>query len=169
MIHPGASRRRLTRVLKTAYAGGLLSDDTFASRVDSALNSRLIDVDALIGDLSFRQGGGRGTRLYDVVRGLLARRSEQDVAAEPGPVLLALDWDGGQTELLIGRDQACDVVLADSSVSRQHARLVFRDAKWIIHDLRSTNGTVVNGTRVGRAELRPGDSLVLGTEWLRID
>jgi pilus assembly protein CpaF len=83
--------------------------------------------------------------------------------------LLALDWSGAQPELLIGRHHTCDVMLANPRVSRRHARLVFRDAKWIVQDLQSTNGTVVNGTRVGRCELRPGDCLVLGDEYLRID
>lgn len=84
-------------------------------------------------------------------------------------MLLALDWSGQQSDLLIGRHQACDVVLEAPSVSRRHARLVFRDHRWIVQDLHSTNGTVVNGTRVGRCELRPGDALLLGDERLTID
>jgi pSer/pThr/pTyr-binding forkhead associated (FHA) protein len=84
-------------------------------------------------------------------------------------VLLALDWSGAEPKLMIGRHHACDVVLAGPTVSRLHARLVFRDGKWIVQDLQSTNGTAVNGTRIGRCELRPGDHLALGEEHLRID
>jgi pilus assembly protein CpaF len=84
-------------------------------------------------------------------------------------VLLALDWTGEQTELLIGRHYSCDVVLADHSVSRKHARVIFRDGGWILQDLDSTNGTTVNGATVGRCALQPGDQLVLGTERLRVD
>jgi pilus assembly protein CpaF len=54
-------------------------------------------------------------------------------------------------------------------VSRRHARLVFRDGSWVIQDLRSCNGTEVNGLVVGRCELRPGDHVVLGDEHLVID
>jgi pilus assembly protein CpaF len=61
------------------------------------------------------------------------------------------------------------VVIPGDTVSRRHARLVFRDGKWIIHDLESTNGTAVNGTYVGRCELYPGDQLVLGEERLAVD
>ena len=70
---------------------------------------------------------------------------------------------------MIGRHHACDVVLENLSVSRHHARLLFRDAKWIVQDLESTNGTIVNGTRIGRCELRPGDQLGLGNAHLTID
>jgi pilus assembly protein CpaF len=61
------------------------------------------------------------------------------------------------------------VIVDEPTVSRRHARLVFRDHKWIVQDLKSTNGTVVNGARVGRCELRAGDSVVLGRAHLRVD
>lgn len=155
-------------MLNSAYAGGLLSDDTFASRIDQVLTRRVIDPMALIGDLNMRRGGRR-TGLPTAVRMALSRfiRPAGDDTATP--VLLGLDWSGAQGELVIGRNRACDVVLEHLSVSRQHARLVFRDAKWILHDLESTNGSVVNGTRVGRCELRPGDHLLLGDAHLTVD
>jgi pilus assembly protein CpaF len=84
-------------------------------------------------------------------------------------LLLALDWTGAREELVIGRHHACDVVLANPRVSRRHARLVFRDGSWVIQDLESTNGTVVNGDTVVRCALRPGDHLVLGGQRLRVD
>jgi len=85
------------------------------------------------------------------------------------PALLALDWFGGPQALVLGRSSRCDVVLADLSVSRRHARLWFRDGKWLLQDLASTNGTFVNGRLVGRCELRPGDLVVVGQVRLRID
>jgi pSer/pThr/pTyr-binding forkhead associated (FHA) protein len=54
-------------------------------------------------------------------------------------------------------------------VSRRHARLVFRDGNWIVQDLQSTNGTSLNGTPIGRSELRPGDELQIGAQRLQID
>jgi pSer/pThr/pTyr-binding forkhead associated (FHA) protein len=85
------------------------------------------------------------------------------------PVLLALDWSGGQNDITIGRDRGCDVILSGAEVSRRHARLFFRDGSWVLQDLQSTNGTTVNGVRVGRCELRPGDTLILGGEHLTLD
>jgi pSer/pThr/pTyr-binding forkhead associated (FHA) protein len=58
-----------------------------------------------------------------------------------------------------------DILLPDPSVSRPHARLVLQDQTWIVHDLGSANGTMVNGTPVnekGRA-LRDGDVLAFGS------
>jgi hypothetical protein len=161
VVVPGGSRSRIARTLGAAYSGGLLSPDTFVARLDQALESRVIDPGALVGDLSFRRPpGGWVSRLT----AWLAAPAEITRAS-----LLGLDWSGGQAELLIGRHQRCDIVLRDPSVSRRHARLTFRDHKWIIQDLRSTNGTIVNGARVGRSEVRPGDLLALGDERLRVD
>jgi predicted component of type VI protein secretion system len=100
-----------------------------------------------------------------------ARRVEELFGgdSEDTGVLLALDWGGDCHELLIGRHSSCDLVVSDPSVSRRHARLVFRDHGWILQDLDSTNGTRVNGVRVGRSELRPGDRLAIGEARLTID
>ncbi len=168
MLHAGGSRRRIARRLSAAYAGGLLSEQTFVWRLDQLLGSRLIDPLPLIGDLNFRRGTrSKAAWLRGLVNQWISRRFGH--AEEPSLTLLALDWSGLSNELLIGRHHACDVVLADPTVSRHHARLVFRDAKWIVHDLASTNGTSINGTYVGRCELRPGDRLRLGDEFLAID
>ena len=51
-------------------------------------------------------------------------------------------------EVTFGRVSENDVVLASSAVSKRHARLVLKDGRHIIVDLRSTNGTFVNDRRV---------------------
>lgn len=169
MVHSGRSRRWLARRLNTAYAGGLLSADTFAARIEAVLQSRVIDPAALVGDLNLRGAPRRRFRLGALRRRLWARLMTDRDAKGPRLPLLALDWSGAGAELLIGRHHACDIVLDDLTISRRHASLLFRDGKWIIHDLRSKNGTFVNGTRVGRSELRPGDALTLGEHDLKID
>jgi pSer/pThr/pTyr-binding forkhead associated (FHA) protein len=83
--------------------------------------------------------------------------------------VLALDWNGGHDELVIGRNPVCDIVLPGPGVSRRHARLSFRDGSWILQDLESTNGTVVNGAQVGRCKIQPGDRLIIGDEQLIVD
>ncbi len=97
------------------------------------------------------------------------RRTVADRARATQPPLLALDWSGACEELLVGRHYACDVVVGDMSVSRKHARLSFRDGHWVLRDLDSTNGTRVNGTRVVRCRLEPGDRLRLGSADLLVD
>ena len=168
MLHAGASRRRIARSLNAAYAGGLLSQDTFVARLDQLFRSRVVEPVELVGDLTLRQGRTTSVRVRELVSSLFAARPHSP-DCDPAETLLALDWTGETEELLLGRHAACDVVVPGDTVSRQHARLVFRDGRWIIHDLKSTNGTAVNGTYVGRCELCPGDQLVLGEECLAID
>jgi hypothetical protein len=167
----GAARRQIAHTLNAAYANGLLSEDTFVRRLEQALRAGVIDPGGLVGDLNLRTAHrGMRERVADTLRGSFAGlQSLVGVGAADKWVLLGLDWSGGQRDLLIGRHLGCDMVLSDPSVSRRHARLVFRDGSWVVQDLQSTNGTVLNGTRVGRCELRPGDQLILGNERLQID
>jgi hypothetical protein len=150
--------------LNAAYAGGLLSDETFERRVDHVLKARVIDPFQIVGDLNLR-GSVRGP----VLSGLRAAASRIGAGKGAEAPLLALDWSGAHQELLLGRHQRCDLVFSNLNVSRRHARLVFRDGTWILQDLGSKNGTFVNGVRVQRCELRPGDRLALGDEALWVD
>jgi pSer/pThr/pTyr-binding forkhead associated (FHA) protein len=63
-------------------------------------------------------------------------------------------------ELTIGRDAACDVVIADRQVSRFHARLTLAEDRVILEDLASKNGTYRNGHRLtDPIELEDGDTV----------
>ena len=169
MFGAGTSRLRLTRTLQAAYAQGLISEETFVVRVHRALDGPVIDPGELVGDLTFR-GSGRWERLAAALDTAIGRHEHaRGARGEQASTLLSLDWSGDQRELLVGRDHRCDVLLGDLSVSRRHAKLVFRDGHWVIQDLGSTNGTIVNGRRVGRCELRPGDRVLIGAARLRID
>ncbi|MGI6491582.1 MAG: DUF3662 domain-containing protein [Peptococcaceae bacterium] len=64
--------------------------------------------------------------------------------------------------IVVGRGEGCDIVLHDDSVSRRHARLERHRNQYKIVDLGSTNGTVVNGIRIGMKLLETGDKLQLG-------
>ena len=66
-------------------------------------------------------------------------------------------------EIFIGRDSANLVAINDAEVSRKHARMELRGSAYVIQDLGSTNGTFVNGQRVGGTQvLNPGDSVSFG-------
>jgi hypothetical protein len=70
----------------------------------------------------------------------------------------------------IGRDAGNDVPLSDEAASARHAVLELRDGEWWVEDLGSTNGTLVNGTRIERAErVRFGDELAIGRIALRLE
>ena len=51
-------------------------------------------------------------------------------------------------EVLIGRVTGNDIVLATGNVSKQHARIAFQGGQLVIFDLKSTNGTSVNGRKI---------------------
>lgn len=65
--------------------------------------------------------------------------------------------------LLVGRSEACDVVLRFANVSAQHCRLDLVEGYWLVDDASSRNGTRVNGVRVERKRLLPGDVLALAS------
>ena len=62
-------------------------------------------------------------------------------------------------KIVLGRDSSCDLQLNDASVSRQHVRLTRIMADYLVEDLGSTNGTLVNGKTVRKQMLKPGDIL----------
>ncbi len=62
----------------------------------------------------------------------------------------------------VGRDPACEIVVADGSVSRRHATLERRGTAWYAVDLGSANGTTLDSQRITEAILREGQELRLG-------
>ncbi len=72
-------------------------------------------------------------------------------------------WES-DSQLRIGRLENLEVVLADPSISRRHAEIVPTEQGWVLRDLGSTNGTFLNGLRVGRADrkLRLRDVIQFG-------
>jgi adenylate cyclase len=64
-----------------------------------------------------------------------------------------------KTSLLVGRRESADIVLRFPNVSGHHCELTLVDGFWTIKDLRSSNGTKVNGDRVTEQKLKPGDRL----------
>lgn len=70
---------------------------------------------------------------------------------------------------LVGRKTGvCDLVLDRGSVSKMHCLVVKTDGLLFIRDLASTNGTKVNGQRVTRGALLPGDELAFASVKFRV-
>jgi diguanylate cyclase (GGDEF)-like protein len=59
--------------------------------------------------------------------------------------------DGKQ--LVIGRGEEADLRIEDDSLSRKHARFALIHGSWFVEDLKSTNGTFLNGKRLGDVEV----------------
>jgi len=65
------------------------------------------------------------------------------------------------TDIYVGRSESNDISYNNSFVSSKHAKLGFNNNQWIIEDLRSSNGTYVNGYRVNKRVLVPGDTVYI--------
>lgn len=64
--------------------------------------------------------------------------------------------------VVIGRDSSCGIILSDSSVSSEHARLNHDANGWRVANLLSTNGTFVNDKRISNEEIHHGDRVRFG-------
>ena len=70
---------------------------------------------------------------------------------------------------LFGRKKGiCDVILPSSSISKLHCAIAKTDGLLFFRDLGSTNGTKVNGQRVMRGALLPGDELAFANQRFRV-
>lgn len=69
---------------------------------------------------------------------------------------------GEYERLRIGRSEDCEVTIDNLGVSRYHAEIVRKDGFHVLKDLRSNNGTFVNGKRVDAHNLNEGDEISIG-------
>src|SRR5579859_2525212 len=67
----------------------------------------------------------------------------------------------------VGRSNACEVVVTDPLVSRQHCQILLGMSGVSLRDLGSTNGTFLNGVRVTESPLRNQDVISVGSTRLR--
>jgi putative nucleotidyltransferase with HDIG domain len=72
-----------------------------------------------------------------------------------------------RSQLTIGRRSDNKVRLIDAKVSRNHAKILATDEGFIIEDMKSSNGTFVNGENIESHLLRPGDTITIGFTELR--
>ena len=72
-----------------------------------------------------------------------------------------LQIDGAQ--VLIGRDDGCQIRITSQDVSRQHCLIRLLESGWVVRDLGSQNGTFFNGIPLdGERALQPGDRVRVG-------
>ena len=76
----------------------------------------------------------------------------------------------GDRPVTVGRLTECTVPLNDQNVSRRHAEIRPGRGAYVVADLGSTNGTMVNGTRIsGEQRLADGDILSFGSTYVRFE
>ena len=123
------------------------------------------------GDASGGDGGHGSDAVSDGdrVTRIDAPASSEETGGVTDPTLaVRTGVDAGTTLILdgsrvtAGRGGACDLVVRDTTVSREHAAFVLRGDVWWVLDLGSTNGTRVNGLRAAEHPIVPGDRIELG-------
>ncbi len=73
-------------------------------------------------------------------------------------------------EVSLGRIQGNDIVLPKGNISKRHARIVVKEQKFIVIDLKSTNGTYVNKERISAPRvITPKDKVYVGNFIIRLD
>lgn len=73
-----------------------------------------------------------------------------------------------QRKLTIGRSSG-DVVLNDSAVSKEHALIFFEGGRFLVRDLKSTNGTFLNGGQVWESYIATNDEITVGNSVMRVE
>lgn len=87
---------------------------------------------------------------------------------EKGGETRRLEFD--KPEVTIGRVAGNDIILPKGNVSKRHSRIVFKDGKFIIVDLKSTNGTYVNGRKIASPlVIKSSDKVYIGDFILSVE
>ena len=91
------------------------------------------------------------------------KTGDYDVVAE------IAEGAGGHVGSLVGRNSDCTVSLADPRASRRHAEIRPTADGFVLADLGSMNGTLVNGTAVKERVLHDGDEISVGATVMRFE
>jgi pilus assembly protein CpaF len=90
------------------------------------------------------------------------------ILTEKGGSTQRLDFDS--EEITIGRVDENDICLPKGNISKKHTRIVVKDGKIIVLDLKSTNGTYVNGKKLGGPlVISPNDRVYIGDFILNVE
>jgi hypothetical protein len=149
----------------TTHSPGVRTENAALDLLDLAIFALRVALVALLYVflLIVLRAAGRGLQ---AMQSLELRLIVLDAGASnlvPGQVIELSD---GAT---LGRAERAEMVVADSAVSAEHARVTRIGDDWIVSDLGSTNGTLVNDARVdGQARLKHGDVLSLGGVRLQV-
>lgn len=101
--------------------------------------------------VAFAAGAGAGQPDYRAVRARIVNQSNGRA------------YDLAGARITLGRESSNDVTVSDINASRRHAELTLnQQGLWVITDMKSMNGTLVNGVSVASQPLYPGDIFTIG-------
>lgn len=91
---------------------------------------------------------------------------ELQICSRTGKVLKAFAL-GGNQEVIVGRDESCDIQINAKSVSREHCAIESLGDEMFIRDLGSTIGTFMNGSKIEKVRLEDGVQVEVGPAILK--
>ncbi|MEM7230320.1 MAG: FHA domain-containing protein [Planctomycetota bacterium] len=91
---------------------------------------------------------------------------EMHVCNKVGAVLRAFML-GDMPELIVGRDETCDIRILSQSVSREHASIEQDEDGLVIRDMKSTGGTFLEGQRIETVRIQDGMEIKIGPAVLK--
>ena len=151
-----------------------VSDDAFQDQQGPAAESAESDMDGMdeIFDMDDVDGIDEMGGVDEVAEEDQGQDDQDGMTIMPDETTASctlMNLDTGETyhitgeHVIIGRGRyEGAVVLRDPNASRQHAELVWDQGGWVMHDLGSTNGTLVNDQECDTARLIDGDMLTIG-------
>jgi hypothetical protein len=136
-------RDQAVALLRARCVEGYISVETLEYRLGRALAARTaLELRLLVADIA-----------------RVRRRWRLPLSRSKSSAAVTLPAQGTR---VLGRSAGCDVIVDEPTVSRRHVELRALDGAWLAIDLGSMNGTWLQGRRVGRTRVLPGDELVLG-------
>lgn len=96
--------------------------------------------------------------------------SSDDMHSEPPAIKVTVKEEGSeqrefrfQKSFFVGRESSCEVQVQGMGVSRKHAEVFFDKGRWWIRDLKSANGTFINGEKIEKIPLGSSTRVDLGS------
>ena len=150
----------LTQSLRGEFGQGLFLMWSFMDKVVFDQTGNCVNLIKKASSESAKKSNSAGTQ-----SGASAgSNTDQDSA----PLLMLRNKDGGEDyaitkeRITIGRDGSCDMAVGATSVSHHHCILYLHEGWWFVQDLKSRNGTKVNGARIESHLVPPNATLTVG-------
>lgn len=125
-------------------------------------------------------GTGRTTELQRIDQTMIFGKREADgqesaglyLAVVQGPdmgKIFSLGRENEHQHFTIGRKMTNNIYLTDINASREHAQVEWRDGALVLKDLKSRNGTFVNGDKIDEQQIGSGDLIQVGENIFQIE